>query len=495
MIRSILLTALLLFAGESFAASCVKTGSVCVDTGDANGCKVINSVKVCLSDPAINATCWKYTDTYNCMPPGAVDYCAAINNTTGCAQVGSSCAASDSTGCTRWTNTYRCGGGTATPTNTAVLNSSYTMVTAPSTAPQCATPVNNPSCTLANAATNDYSCISQSSTCDALQQNTNCTLATSTCISGADPNCNLYQKVYQCLDTPSSTNTAVDCGASQYCVGGNCFNSGHTPDTDLTSAVVANEVVREAGNYMTPDQKIFSGDSRSCIQDSLGNCCESSGGAVNNASIGQKLKTTAGGQVIKAGSKYVYDIISNSYQEIRGMSSMAASAVTAGTAATFSLSSYGISMTYSSTAGFSFGFDPTSLAIQLAIVVIVDLMSCSQDEKTLALENGAHLCRQVGSECLGFLCPQVKRTYCCFNSVLAKIINTAATAQLGRAYTDCSGLSPAEFQLLDFSKIDLSEFTATIASSVDMPSTGAIGTDVGNSIQSKMNNYYTRGQQ
>ena len=498
MIRSILLTALLLFAGESFAASCVKTGSVCVDTGDANGCKVINSVKVCLSDPAINATCWKYTDTYNCMPPGAVNYCAAINTTTGCAQVSSTCSASDSTGCTRWTNTYQCGGGTTPAINTVVLNSSYTMVTAPSTATQCATPAANPTCTLANATTNDYSCISQSSNCDALQQNTNCTLSTSTCISGVNPNCTLSQNIYQCLNTPASSSITVNCGAEQYCTGSNCFNSGHTPDTDLANAVAANEVMREAGVYMTGDQKIFSGDSRSCIQDSLGNCCESSSGATNNSSIGQQIKRTAGGQVLKAGSKYVYDIVTNVYHDAqRGMGAMAAVASGAGDA-TFSLSTYGISMTYSAGAagsGLSFGFDPTSLAIELAIVVIVDLMSCSSDEKTLAMENGAHLCRKVGSECLGTFCPQVKQTYCCFNSVLSKIVNTAATVQLGKAYTDCSGLTTAQFGQLDFSKIDMSEFTASISSSVQLPSTGAINTDVGNTIQTKMNNYYTKGQQ
>ncbi|WP_273086247.1 conjugal transfer protein TraN, partial [Shewanella vesiculosa] len=134
------------------------------------------------------------------------------------------------------------------------------------------------------------------------------------------------------------------------------------------------------------------------------------------------------------------------------------------------------------------------------IMIIVEIASCDPEEKMLALKKGQNLCRFTGSFCsvevpiIG-TCLQTTQTYCCFNSRLARIINTAGGAQIGRPATDCSGFTPAQFAALDFSRIDLSEFVAEIMANVHMPNMSAINTDSTATMQRKLDNYYTRGRQ
>jgi len=514
-IRSLLFTLLVLASHASIAASCVKTGSVCVD---ATPCKKISGVDVCLTDPAINAACWKYTDTYKCLDKAAVDYCAAISAMPGCQQVSSVCSSPSSSGCMRWTNTYRCGGSAAPPANTVKLDTTYTIVTDTINTSACDSFSSNPTCQLAShvctepaetrvinglavykdcwAWQDSFSCLGAvQSDCAALDAK-GCTYSSSTCLSPAGAtgaNCMLQEKTYSC---PSGGSTTVlDCGSQQYCTGGNCFDTGHVPDGDFALAVASQEVGRQAATYIDANQRIFSGNAESCDQDSLSRCCDPKGGAVKNSSIGGRILTTAGGQAISAGSSYMYDVMSSAYDSMRGMEAMSAAATTGAAAGGYSMGAYGLTMTYSSSAGFSFAFDPTTFAVAVAVLVIVEVTSCPQDEKELAQKNGAGLCRHYSSNCNGFFCTSVTRRYCCFNSKLAKIINTAAVTQLGRANSDCSGLTMDEFGRMDFSAIDMSEFTAEIMATATLPSTGAINTDVNNSVQQKLLNYYTRGKQ
>ncbi len=552
MIRSLLISLLLLLSVHSIAATCVKTGSVCAD---ATPCKTISGVSVCLTDPAVNATCWQYTDTYKCIKPNAVDYCAALAQTPGCSQVSSVCSATDTsfgTGCMTWTNTWRCGTGLATPANTVSLGTSYTIAADTINNTACATLSSNPTCTLAShictdpAATriinglpvykacwawqDSYSCLGAlQSTCAALAAK-GCTLDTTKCIkNGLNNACTLTENTYKCQTSAGSTSTVMDCGGNQYCTGGNCFNAGHTPDTDLAKTAAMMEAMRQGGNYMNPATlMIFGGENGSCTNTLFGlsNCCKpSSGGAgMSNSSImgfAVQQGLSVGGQALSYGSSYVYDVLySNSYI-VRGMDSLIAGSplgsVTGGTlfggsstpfSPSFGL--YGFTASFGaapagatflgSAGGITFAFDPTSLAISVAIMVITDLMSCTPDEKKLAMKNGQRLCRFTGSACSMEIpiigtCIQITQSYCCFNSRLARIMNTAGGAQIGRAATDCSGFTPSQFAALDFSKIDLSEFEAEIMANVKMPNMGAIGSDSTARMQRKLNNYYTRGRQ
>src|SRR5665647_1590606 len=145
--------------------------------------------------------------------------------------------------------------------------------------------------------------------------------------------------------------------------------------------------------------------------------------------------------------------------------------------------------------GISFAFDPTTLAIQVGLMILQELLSCDQPEKMLAMKKGQNLCRYTGSHCsikipiIG-TCLQTTESYCCFNSRLARIINTSGGVQMGKPVTDCTGFTPTEFSSLDFSRIDLTEFTNEIMANVKMPSATIINTDSTATMQRKLNNYY-----
>jgi len=106
--------------------------------------------------------------------------------------------------------------------------------------------------------------------------------------------------------------------------------------------------------------------------------------------------------------------------------------------------------------------------------VFLGLVSCREEEKKLAKLNKQDKCHEVGKYCskklrLGFkkVCVQYKKSFCCFNSKLARIINEQGRAQLGKSWGSaehpkCKGFTPEEFQKLDFSKIDMSQFFGEI---------------------------------
>lgn len=93
------------------------------------------------------------------------------------------------------------------------------------------------------------------------------------------------------------------------------------------------------------------------------------------------------------------------------------------------------------------------------------LTPCADDSLTSSMIATGR-CVTVGTRCVESLfgtCLQEKQIECCFASKLARIINQQARPQLSLDFgtpedPDCRGLSPEEFQSIDFSQIDLSEY-------------------------------------
>ena len=107
------------------------------------------------------------------------------------------------------------------------------------------------------------------------------------------------------------------------------------------------------------------------------------------------------------------------------------------------------------------------------------LVSCKDDEKLLAKKKDAQLCREIGEYCskkikLGFtkICVQKKKSYCCFNSKLAKTIVEQGNIQLGRNFGSAESPSCQGFQVKDFEKLDFSKMDFTNA--FDLPSSSDI---------------------
>jgi hypothetical protein len=100
------------------------------------------------------------------------------------------------------------------------------------------------------------------------------------------------------------------------------------------------------------------------------------------------------------------------------------------------------------------------------------LGKCWQNEQELQQKKEAKFCHYTGTYCsakfLG-VCLQKVEAYCCFNGVLARIIQEQGRYQglpeNGWGPSDdphCEGFTPEQFQELDWSKIDMSEYYSYI---------------------------------
>lgn len=271
--------------------------------------------------------------------------------------------------------------------------------------------------------------------------------------------------------------------AGTFCFGEACFDTKTLADPDFAQTMSFMEAAREAGVYLDPDTiQVFGGQGDACRVGALSNCCRSDakGGGMSN------------GGLFTVGTMLVFDALMDSTNRhflYDGIKSLLTADSFGGTFTSFgvTLSMNGVALpagtvTISSGSGWAVAFNPWSLAITVGIQVVTNLLSCSKAEGMMALREGAHLCHSVGSYCSHCLlrkpfgggcliCDQHATGKCCFNSVLARLINEQGRSQLGmdwgRAdHLRCDGFTVAQLQRLDFSAMDLSEFYSSLAPKV-----------------------------
>jgi conjugal transfer mating pair stabilization protein TraN len=321
------------------------------------------------------------------------------------------------------------------------------------------------------------------------------------------------------MTSPGSSQQQVTCG-NGVCVNNVCSAPNTPPDTDFATVISGMEAGREAGVYLDPNtMTLFNGTSASCT-DKLGgisNCCNAKGGGANSSnsilmSGVKQFGIGLGKEAIRfLGSSYMYDALYSSDlvpdavlnaiygTTMSGVESGAEASFTFGGAAgeAHNFSFYGI--TYMPGMSPPIGFDPTSFAIAIAIQIVMQYLQCGQSDQLLALRKGQDLCTFIGSYCstkvLG-ACVEQKESYCCYNSKLARIINEQGRAQIGKGYgndiqnPDCSGFTVDQLNQLDFSKMDLSEFTQDIqANSLD---TTKMLDRAQQTIQTQNSNYFSQ---
>ncbi len=117
------------------------------------------------------------------------------------------------------------------------------------------------------------------------------------------------------------------------------------------------------------------------------------------------------------------------------------------------------------------------------------LLSCNAEEEALQSRRRDRLCHEVGTYCSrcafgnepgcggpGNFCVERSAAFCCFGSKLSRIVQEQGRAQLQSFVPDglwdldpgegvspnCAGYSPAQLQMIDFSRIDLSEYFGDI---------------------------------
>jgi hypothetical protein len=269
-----------------------------------------------------------------------------------------------------------------------------------------------------------------------------------------------------------STSTVTHCGSQRFCLEGHCFDTGYLPDPDFAKAVTALEAQREAGAYLDPAAlTVFVGQDNRCRKKLFGlvDCCKK-GGSDGSLFSNLNLVLGAGGKVLGAvGSSYTYDAL---------FTSDAPDLVIAGFEALFGVGGgssalAGLIAGDISVASFVQTLVPGPWTIAMLAIQLSGLLSCEQPEQILAMKRDNRLCHTVGSYCSAKIpivgtCIETTRSYCCFNSRLARILQEQGRAQLGRGWgsakdPQCGGFSMSELQALDFSRMDLSEFYAEIA--------------------------------
>ncbi|THF64933.1 conjugal transfer protein TraN [Pseudothauera nasutitermitis] len=318
-----------------------------------------------------------------------------------------------------------------------------------------------------------------------------CTPAGTVCrqANAATGSCEIAEHTYTCPVAAGTALTASNCPADVFCVAGHCFSTAYTHDADFARSMSYLEAAREAGVYLDTDtMRVFSGEAAKCRDRLLKDCClsDSSGAGMTNQSL------------FGTGSRLVYDVLMNSSNRAFLYQGMQALLLGGGFSGSFT--TYGVTVAingaavpagsvalYSGT-NVVIAFDPWSLAIAVVIYVVMSMMSCNENEGRLALQEGARLCRKIGTYCsscirvLGKCVSCIEHTTgkCCFNSVLARIVNEQGRAQVGKGWgsarnPDCSGFTIAQLQALDFAAMDLSELYASIVPT--LPDVGALQSD------------------
>ncbi len=118
--------------------------------------------------------------------------------------------------------------------------------------------------------------------------------------------------------------------------------------------------------------------------------------------------------------------------------------------------------------------------VGLAVGIITTLASlfmgnCDRQDVITSTLKESGRCHYIGEKCIEKWeiggCVQKEDVYCCFNSKLARIIQEQGRKQLGISWGDadnpnCRGFTPEEFQALDFSQMDLSEYYQDIQQNI-----------------------------
>lgn len=113
----------------------------------------------------------------------------------------------------------------------------------------------------------------------------------------------------------------------------------------------------------------------------------------------------------------------------------------------------------------------------IAVILVKLLWECEQDEFELGAKQELQSCHYVGSYCasdvLG-VCIERRKSYCCFTTPLARILNEQVRPQLGRSWgsaknPDCAGLAVDELARIDWSGVNLDEWLAILAATGHYP--------------------------
>jgi len=136
-------------------------------------------------------------------------------------------------------------------------------------------------------------------------------------------------------------------------------------------------------------------------------------------------------------------------------------------AQTFATSSATLAAEYMASAFLAaFSFVTWAYMIYTLYSMYDEMTKCTAAEKILSCKRAKGVCHKVGNRCsikVFGACLQTKEIFCCFDSVLSRIIHEQGRPQIGLDWGDadsptCRGFYLDEFMQIDFTKIDFGEY-------------------------------------
>lgn len=490
--------------------ACVKQGEVVIE---GNATKTINGLPVTRNP-------WTVREDYICSSSSTINSCSPF---TGCIEQSSTCMSRDRAGnCTAYDKTYRCenpvnNGGTPIETPRDVVGEYWTD--------PCATNRNDPSCSLTKnevlignetriinglSVTRDpwkrretWTC-NRSSAVNTCAPVASCALVGQTC-AGTDPNgaCSIQLNRYRCENPVTGekpVETPIDWTGGQMhdntCPSrgnGACKLTGTTCTQPGTPRMVN-------GVLVTPP----------CWEETDTYTCEVMGEATNNCSppSGCQMKKAvclddvpdaqcrSWENVYECKTDTVTNETKNSCQtkfcvgdvcianEDAGDTDMP-DALAALLIAQMAGQDYEKNLTI---------FKGESKRCRKAVLgfrncckdsgwgVDMGLTQCSAEEKDLMQAQEAKSAHYIGTYCsqksFFGICTEKAMRYCTFGGTLAKIVQREGRPQIGKSWgtpsnADCSGFTVEEFQKLDLTNVDFSEFTDDLMNQITTPDTNS----------------------
>ncbi len=313
------------------------------------------------------------------------------------------------------------------------------------------------------------------------------------CIESDDffdpPVCTAWRTDFHCRVRDATYGTVQDCGPEQ-----------PSADADFARTVAFLEAGREAGRYLDPDNlTVFNGAKNQCKKRLFGltNCCKSAGTDSRSMFNNLSMANTATTAYKALFSTYTYDAlfvadaptwVVSAFEALAGGTTGFSSALAGVAAGDISFMSF-----LSSLSVFAW------IAIILFIMEMAGLFDCPEDAQVTAMKRDANLCHDLGDYCSRRLpvvrtCVTRTRSFCCFNSRLARLINEQGRQQLGMPWGTarnprCDGFSIPQLQSLNFAAMDLTEFYADIVPT--MPNASSV---IGGQIGRVNNCYFGQGK-
>jgi conjugal transfer mating pair stabilization protein TraN len=313
-----------------------------------------------------------------------------------------------------------------------------------------------------------------------------------------DSECNQVEYTYRCgRGGVIGYSVAYNCSGELRCMGTDCIDASYEVNTDFASAAAALEVLNQY-RVDSSETSVFPGEEKEC-QSSPNNCCRKAGGGV---SIGDYVN--AARQTIQlysyatGGASATWTSYANAFTYVLSEGQAGSLSGLLGTTVSDTLGTT-TSVLYTSPGVVSYesanamGVTVTSEGITEVTTVSAELVStlatlatvisialvvysilkfiydwmfqCKREDIITSSKLQLHLCHLVGykkSKKLGVFTKK-KNVYCCFNSILARIVHEQGRPQIGIGWgsasmPNCRGLTPEELASIDFSRVDLREY-------------------------------------